>query len=350
MSSSPRQWRRALPSAAGSRVEGRSNAFLKSNGPSFASSYQPFVLAYSAMSAAAHEAVRVVRPDAADGEVVGNDGHRVVRDALGVPAAPAQDGQHPGLFPVGDGVGPAGGAIAVFLDEFAGDPHRVARRSRLLGDEPAEHPADAAVGVVFGRDARRAAVGGDEDAVLVDEAVGELLGRGLDPEEARRSAAGFARRYFAQVDDDVAPVVLVVGDHDRAVGAGLPADEDGEAFAVLGFDRRGNACRVPPGPRSAAASDRMRSEQASAARRGKTAGFREILMVWFNCHFLRPANFSMISPSPSRSNFRRSGKLSASSSTNGAWKTWVARPLASVSISAERRARCEPGSIPRGPD
>ena len=44
---------------------------------------------------------------------------------------------------------------------------------------------------------------------------------------------------LAQVDDDVAPVVLVVGDDDRAVGAGLPADEDGETLAVAARGGRG---------------------------------------------------------------------------------------------------------------
>jgi len=85
--------------------------------------------------------------------------------------------------------------------------------------------------------------------VLVDEAVGELLGRRLDPEEARRLAVGLMERALAevdplgravvaaldlaQVDDDLATVVLVVGDEDRAVGAGVPADEDGEALGVV---------------------------------------------------------------------------------------------------------------------
>ena len=204
---------------------------------------------------AAHEMVRVVRADAADRVMVGDDGHLVVGDALGVPAAAPEDGQHPGLVLVGDRVGPARGAVAVLFDEPARDPDGLARRRRLLGHEPPEHPADAAVGVVLGGHARRAAVGGDENAVVVDEAVGELLGRRLDPEKAVRPAVGFvegalaevdllgravvAGLDLAQVDDDVAPVVFVVGDDDRAVGAGLPADEDGETLAVPAPGGRG---------------------------------------------------------------------------------------------------------------
>ena len=190
--------------------------------------------------------------------MVGDDGHLIIRDPLGEPVPALDDGHEPGLVLIGDRVSPARAGVSVCFDELPPRRYRFARRAGLLGHQPAEHVADAAVGEVGLGLLRCAAVRSDEDAVLIDEAVGELLGRGLDPEELGGLAVGLEESPFAQgdlprraivagfdlaeVDDDVPGIVLVVSDDYRPVDAGLLADDDGEAIRVLAGDGEGRGC------------------------------------------------------------------------------------------------------------
>jgi len=165
------------------------------------------------------------------------------------PVSPLDNGQHPGFIFIGNGIGPTRTAVAIFFDQFSGQFYCFSGTASFFGYNPSQHVTDSTSGEIFAFFPGRTAIGGDDHSLIIDETISKFLFGSLNPEKAIDLTAGLINSalaeiyfnflaiifwsHFSDIDDNLTVIILIMGNHDRAVGTGLFPNKNGVAVELV---------------------------------------------------------------------------------------------------------------------